>query len=110
MGLLTSLFKPEIKSIEEAERAIFRAFYVGFLTMVVGFALIFTIFLMPEGIALMAIGGIILAANIVWIALASHKNKIVKKCPRCSKPNTVFAEERYFKCADCGFHAVLREI
>ena len=110
MGFLSSLFKSEIKSIEEAERATFRAFYAGFLVMAVGFGLIFTVFLMPVGIALMAIGGTILALNMIWVAAASRKNSIVKNCPKCRKPNKIFAEERFFKCTGCGFRVVLREI
>lgn len=109
MGFLSSLFKPQIKSIEEAERAIFRTFYVGFLTMAVGFGMLFTIVLMPLGIALMIVGGVILAMNMVWLALASRKNRTVKNCPRCHKPNRIYTEERYFKCAGCGYHAVIRE-
>ena len=110
MSFLSSLFRPSIRSIEEAERAIFRAFYVGFLIMAIGVGLIFTVVLMPVGVGLVALGGAILLVDMIWVTLASRKNKIVKNCPRCRKPNAVYSEERFFKCASCGYYAVLREV
>lgn len=110
MSFLTSLLKPHIRSIEEAERATFRVFYIGFMIMAIGLVMILTVILMPIGIALMLVGGAILALNLMWLAVVSRKSRIVKNCPRCHKPNSIYAEERRFKCAGCGYYAILREI
>jgi len=109
MSFLSSLFKPQIRDIEEAEQATLRAFYAGFLAMGIGLIMILTVALMPVGLALMIVGGAILALNLMWLAIASRKNKIMKSCPRCHKPNSAYSQDRYFKCSACGFYVVLRE-
>ncbi len=110
MGLFSSLFKPNIRSIQDAERVTFRWFYVGFLAIGAGLGLTATLFLSPVGIALIVVGSTTVLITIAWLVAASRRNTVVKNCPRCDRPNSVYREEAYFKCASCGYFAILREV
>lgn len=109
MNRLSSLLKPEVRSIQDAERYTFRWFYAGFLSIFLGAILTLTIVLSPVGITLMGIGGAIILLTIGWLVIASRNNSIKKACPRCDKVNTIFKEERFFKCMKCGYFMVLHE-
>ena len=110
MGWLSSLFKPNIRTIQDAERVTFRWFYVGFLAIGIGLGLTLTLLFSPIGVTVMGVGGAIVLLTIIWLALASKRSTVTKSCPRCGKQNSIFREEPYFKCISCGYFAILREI
>lgn len=108
MGWLSSLFKPKFRSIQEAERALFPWYYVGFVTTGIGLVLMFTLVLSPVGLTVIAIGGVIILLATIWLVLASKRSTITKNCPRCGRPNSIFQGEAYFKCISCGYFAILQ--
>jgi len=105
-----SLFRPNVSTIKDAERVALRWFSIGFVMLGSGFVLTFVLAGRSVGPAVLATGAVIGLGTVIWVALATRYNTVRKTCPRCSASNAVFRGENYFRCAACGFFAVLREM
>ncbi len=109
MGLFSTFFRGEFKTVKEVEAAAFRTFYSGLIVLIVGLILTLTLVFIPFGISLMILGGLIMLADILWFVFVSKRNSINIQCPACQKDNQVFPGDSYFNCIYCGKIVLLRE-
>ena len=98
-----------IDTIARAERLVTRGLSLGGVVMCVGGILKLAFWGSSLGPCAFCLGVAILLGTFISIALANRYSTIKKDCPRCSKPNSVFPREAYFKCSSCGYFAILHE-
>ena len=109
MGRLSSLLKPNYRTVQDAEQAAFRSFYVGFIAIGGGLLLGLLMSSTPLGASIMSAGGLVVMGSIIWFILIS-RNTETRPCPRCGTANSVFGGETHFKCVLCGYVVLLREL
>jgi len=109
MGWWPTFFHGEFKTVKEVEAAAFRMFYSGLIVLIAGLILTLTLVFRPFGVALMILGGLIMAVDIFCFGCVSKRNSINIQCPACQKDNQVFPGDTYFNCIYCGKIVLLRE-
>ncbi len=107
MGGLSS-FKPQINSIQDAERMTMWCLGVGLISIIVGFLFVSFVNLTIGGVFI-GFGALLIIGIMFWVAYASRVGAITKYCPRCREANRVFKGDYYMRCSNCGYFWVFGE-
>src|SRR5947209_9230804 len=99
---------PRIRTMGQAEEIGYRLLVVGGAILGARLLSSLTLVLLYPGLELLALGAILILADIAWMFTINRRMTEEVFCPECHKRNVVLQGIPSFRCDDCGELIVLQ--
>src|SRR5947209_5652689 len=99
---------PRIRTMGQVEEVGYRLLVVGAAILGAGLLSSLTLVLLYPGLELLALGAVLIVADIAWMFAINRRMTEEVFCPECHKRNVVLQGIASFRCDDCGEVIVLQ--
>lgn len=97
------------RTVNDVERFACRTLSLGLALAFLGIVMMAIMTSNRAGFITMVIGGAIVFGSTLLCVLVSKISADTRDCQRCNRPIPIFRDDSYVKCPYCGYVLVLRE-